>query len=361
MASITSVDLGFLEEKSSWLLHPKFFQSKVGGKPAWLDLKNLPNPQDLLCKKCDNPMIFLCQIYASLEDSDDTFHRTIFLFVCRIGSCCRINCSDNFIVLRCQLPRRNEFYSFNPSEEVENEDFPMSNWPNLCDLCGIKAPSHCSKCKKTYYCTRTHQVLDWQKGHKQICPEIQASQTHKPNNFLVTNAGKSILFKEWALIVDEEDEEDPKDVDVNQEMDKLRKLMQEKKAGTLSNVSEDELDQYTKDVPDDKVFNKFSKRVARHPDQVLRYDRGGQPLWITGKTTEASITDVPKCQYCNGDRQFEFQIMPQLLNFIDVGIELNSIDWGVLAVYTCKSSCSQGPSYKQEFMIKQDLSTEQSL
>lgn len=90
--------------------------------------------------------------------------------------------------------------------------------------------------------------------------------------------------------------------------------MQEKKAGTLSNVSEDELEQYTKDVPEDKVFNKFSKRVARHPDQVLRYDRGGHPLWITGVSGN-SIVNVPNCQYCNGERQFEFQVSSTFKEF----------------------------------------------
>lgn len=55
-------DIGFLEPKDSWLLHPKYFPSKVGGKPSWLDLKDLPNPKDLLCKKCEVPMIFLCQV-----------------------------------------------------------------------------------------------------------------------------------------------------------------------------------------------------------------------------------------------------------------------------------------------------------
>lgn len=35
---------------------------------------------------------------------------------------------------------------------------------------------------------------------------FQASKTHKVNNFIVTNAGKSVLFKEWALVVDEEEE-----------------------------------------------------------------------------------------------------------------------------------------------------------
>ncbi|CAB3221400.1 unnamed protein product [Arctia plantaginis] len=349
------VDIGFLEERDNWLLHPKFFPSKVGGKPAWLDLKNLPHPNELTCKKCSEPLIFLCQIYAPYEERTDAFHRTIFLFVCRNGVCCQTNASDNFLVLRCQLSRQNDYYSHEPCEEIESQAFSMDKWPNLCNVCGTRAPSHCAKCKKTYYCSRKHQVLDWQKGHKAMCSELQTLDSYKPNNFKVTQAGKALLFKEWELIVDEEDEDDPKNVDENEEMEKLRKLMQEKRAGTLSNVSEDELEQYTKAQPEDKVFNKFSKRINRHPDQVLRYDRGGQPLWITSNTGSC-VDDIPNCQYCGGERQFELQMMPQLLNFIDVGIELNSIDWGVLVVYTCKSSCNQGPAYKQEFLTKQDLS-----
>lgn len=89
-------------------------------------------------------------------------------------------------------------------------------------------------------------------------------------------------------------------------MDKLKKMMQEKRAGTLNNISEDELEQYAGNTPEDKVFNKFNKRIARHPDQVLRYDKGGTPLWITGNTD--TIVHIPKCQYCNGERHFEFQV-----------------------------------------------------
>ncbi|XP_013187301.1 programmed cell death protein 2 [Amyelois transitella] len=352
--SENKIDIGILEEKCSWLLHPRFFPSKIGGKPAWLDLQNLPIPFVLSCKKCKDPLVFLCQIYAPYEEDENSFHRTIFIFICRNGPCCQPNSSENFLVLRCQLPRKNPFYSYEPYEENENEVFPMDKWANLCDVCGIKGPSHCAKCKKVYYCSRKHQILDWQKGHKEYCSVVQQNPTScKINNFIVTESGKSILFKEWELIVDEEDEEDKDNVDVNHEMEKLRKLMQEKKAGSLDNVSDTELEQYTRPLPEDKVFNKFSKRVARHPDQVLRYDRDGHPLWITGNSD--SFIDIPKCQYCNGERQFEFQIMPQLLNFIDVGIDLNSIDWGVLAVYTCKRSCNGGPSYKEEYIIKQDL------
>lgn len=352
--STKCIDIGFLEEKSNWLLHPRFFPSKVGGKPAWLDLKKNPNPSQLTCKKCSDPLIFLCQVYAPFEESDSCFHRTIFIFICRNGSCCQLNSSDNFLILRCQLPRKNDYYSYEPYEENEQENFPMDKWPKLCSLCGLKGPSHCSKCKKVFYCSRKHQIIDWQKGHKEACSDLQKTNEFCSDHFTVTEAGKSILFKEWELIVDEEDEEEAENVDPNKEMEKLKKLIQEKKAGTMSNVSDSELEQYAGTIPEDKVFNKFTKRVARHPDQVLRYDRGGMPLWITGNT-ENNISYVPNCQYCDGERQFEFQVMPQLLNYLNVGIEVNSIDWGVLAVYTCKASCDTGPAYKEEYLIKQDL------
>ncbi|VVD04099.1 unnamed protein product [Leptidea sinapis] len=291
-----SVDIGILEEKSTWLLHPRFFPSKVGGKPAWLDLKNLISTSDLLCNKCNEVLVFLCQVYAPFEELEYCFHRSIFIFICKNGSCCQLNSSDNFKVFRCQLSRKNEFYSFEPYEENENENFCMEKWPKLCYVCGIKGPSHCSKCKNVYYCSRKHQVLHWQKGHKTLCDNLKKMDD---SNFKVADAGKDLLFKEWEILVDEEDPEEVKNVDVNQELDKLSKMTQNKKAGTLNDINEAELEEYTRNLPEDKVFNKFSKRIARHPDQVLRYDRGGEPLWITSN----SKSSVPKCQYCQGERQ----------------------------------------------------------
>lgn len=86
----------------------------------------------------------------------------------------------------------------------------------------------------------------------------------------------------------------------------MKKMIEERKIGTLNDVNEKELEQYATKIPEDKIFNKFSKRVSRHPDQVLRYDRDGAPLWITN-TNNISL-QVPNCEYCNGERQFEFQV-----------------------------------------------------
>ena len=67
---------------------------------------------------------------------------------------------------------------------------------------------------------------------------------------------------------------------------------------------------------------------------------------------------IPNCEICGYKRVFEFQIMPQLLSVLKLDTSLNekSVDWGVLAVYTCENSCSNGSKvYKPEFIWKQDV------
>lgn len=85
---------------------------------------------------------------------------------------------------------------------------------------------------------------------------------------------------------------------------------------------------------------------------MLRYDRKGEPLWVSEE--EGSVVDkvnIPPCPHCKGPRVFEFQVMPQLLNYL----EIDNVDWGTLAIYTCEKSCNLGPAYKQEFIWKQDF------
>lgn len=68
MASCTEkcgIDLGFAEECEPWLLTNTYFPSKIGGRPAWLDLENLPKPDEIKCLKCSESLVFLCQVRRS--------------------------------------------------------------------------------------------------------------------------------------------------------------------------------------------------------------------------------------------------------------------------------------------------------
>ena len=79
--------------------------------------------------------------------------------------------------------------------------------------------------------------------------------------------------------------------------------------------------------------------------------------------------EIPNCPHCNGPRKFEFQVMPQLLYYLNVDKDtkitqqaqlaskignindaptppqvfennkLMDIDWGAIDVYTCTNSC----------------------
>lgn len=342
---MSRVDLGFLEKIDPCLLKSHYFPSKVGGKPAWLNLKQLPTTEELQCNVCNQPMSFLCQVYAPKEEKDSCFHRTIFLFICRNVSCCVANENRNLIVLRSQLPRVNDFYSTEPPNEDEKTDFDIGKYVNICELCGCPATKHCSKCKKTSYCSREHQVTDWKLGHKTICGSDTKSKEPGAKN--------EVIFDEWELEIEEEDTEDTKKEETTEEADERRmkeyeKLVADGKAGTLTEVSDADLQSHAA-VDEDKVFAHFRKRIGANPEQVLRYDRGGEPLWVAA---EPKPTEIPPCEFCNGPRQFEFQILPQLL----YQLHENTLDWGTLVVYTCTNSCDDGPDYKKEFIFKQDIS-----
>ena len=42
--------------------------------------------------------------------------------------------------------------------------------------------------------------------------------------------------------------------------------------------------------------------------QVLRYDRGGKPLWVTDYNILQNSSAVPDCEKCGAPRHFEFQV-----------------------------------------------------
>lgn len=84
----------------------------------------------------------------------------------------------------------------------------------------------------------------------------------------------------------------------------------------------------------------------------FRYHRDGQPLFVSSKHQPENI---PKCKECGGSRQFEFQIMPQLLNHLKVTDNIDCLDWGIIAIYTCKNACLPNSKYVEEFIWKQDV------
>jgi len=103
----------------------------------------------------------------------------------------------------------------------------------------------------------------------------------------------------------------------------------------------------------DEHFEKFQRRIQREPKQIIRYNLGGTPLWVSGENIPTE-NNIPECT-CGCKRQYEFQILPQMLNYLGIETTVDSVDWGTLCVYTCKSNCNR-ESYQEEFVWKQDFS-----
>lgn len=348
------IDLGFAEECEPILLRNVYFPSKIGGKPAWLDLEKVPSIDDLKCKKCGAPQSFLCQIYAPIEEKTECFHRTIYIFICREQSCLVPNSAENFSAFRSQLPRQNQFYSPIPPNEDE-ELSAIEPLCRICSVCGCRGGLVCSRCKGINYCSAKHQRAHWPQ-HKAPC---RAGGPIPTDNINIT----SVSFPEFEVVIEADtsllEQSDHGDDEATEQsrLDEFQKLVDQGKAGTMADVPESELSKFAKeDENTDIAFRNFKEEVSKNPAQVLRYDIGGEPLWIADKAKTIGDIQVPPCSNCSAPRHFEFQIMPQMLNYLKDDV----IDWGVLAVYTCKNSCQPSSEYIREFIIKQDIISEQN-
>lgn len=100
----------------------------------------------------------------------------------------------NLIAFRSQLPRKNDFYDFEPP--VETEDTKEVPSPvNLCQVCGCKGPLFCGKCKKVSYCGQLHQKIDWKSSHKENCGKDEVEK----------GGNSEFTFPEYEIVLEQEE------------------------------------------------------------------------------------------------------------------------------------------------------------
>ncbi|KFQ62059.1 Programmed cell death protein 2, partial [Pelecanus crispus] len=176
------------------------------------------------------------------------------------------------------------------------------------------------------------------------------------------------LFPEYEILIAPEEPESPADssidpddeqgaVDTSEDLEEQKELGATGSAGeAFQALDEETLEAMAKhETEEDKIFQMFQEQIAAEPEQIIRYCRGGEgPIWVSGDNIPEE-KDIPNC-LCGAKRIFEFQIMPQLLNHLQVDSLGESIDWGTLVVYTCADNCGEGNKYLEEVIWKQDFS-----
>eukprot|EP00698_Gefionella_okellyi_P025003 TRINITY_DN900_c0_g1_i2.p1 TRINITY_DN900_c0_g1~~TRINITY_DN900_c0_g1_i2.p1 ORF type:complete len:340 (+),score=60.14 TRINITY_DN900_c0_g1_i2:47-1021(+) len=305
---VTSVQIGVsVPPAHRRVFERQYFPCKAGGPPAWLDDVHIPSPT---CLHCSQSLTFLLQIYAPGK-VDGAFHRTLFAFLCTNPACYHKEEPKTcgcIRVFRGQLPRKNDYLSFDPPPEI-NPDTPETK--AALDAMPAVAPG---------LFTESELLIEGE-------PELTAEMRKKAHS---------------------------------KEMELLRAYEKEAR-GDAEDDAHDGMDETVFRADDDPAFAAFMDRVARVPDQVLRYERNGAPLWISSMH-EPATDDIKPCS-CGAPRTFECQIMPQLLHVLHVDTQLGaqSIDWGTVAVYTCSADCDTNVqdncAYREELTWKQTISS----
>lgn len=88
----------------------------------------------------------------------------------------------------------------------------------------------------------------------------------------------------------------------------------------------------------DAVFSRFMKKISLFPQQILRYRRGGRPLFISEPPCNVAQT-VSACGACGASRTFELQLMPALVSLLHARDGGSQVEFGTVLVYTCTNSC----------------------
>lgn len=394
---------------------PDRFASKAGGEPVWLYRYPCTGARTPRCSGCGEAEKYLCQIYAPVEEGsiehDGAFHRVLYVTICTSSGCTFRRDGVGATVLRGQLKRDNQFYAYTVREKGEEDVAPVQH---ACILCGFWGELFCGGCHSVRYCSKRCQREDWSLGHRDACKnrntisENEGNDQHVEKSKLIEIARKQWLFAELEILTDrhctppqsDSEDGDTDDDRDDQESTKIEAKQEHKNGETQSRISKtciqdvervgktvtprgtmqdagaDELPEelfqgVAKRAPRDPVQRRFHRVIAYEPDQVVRYERNGQPLWANPRQ-QCDGNTVSRCEKCGSRRIFEMQIMPQIVyklelerreqdtrlatpghsdeqrgNNIGGGNRMTEVakrlktdmDWATIVVWTCEKSC----------------------
>jgi pre-rRNA-processing protein TSR4 len=357
---------------------------KIGGLPSWLNPRDIP---DVLCcrgpcsssssnnnnsndvEKGGTPLTFIAQLYCPADDVSNNpaaFHRSLYVFVCT--KCCsdssrlfeqkqvkERDVSECVRVLRCQLPKQNDFYPLigdvksNDGWEKHTSDYWSAAIKDdnlkLCVVCGQKSKGKCPKQGK-WFCGPHHQK-EYMRASNQFKKTYQKEVM--PQKYLPS------VYYESELVVEDEPEQlstaDRKlndsdtinskslfpskvltDADANLEQSDLNELtgstsLAEASTGvtdpmTLAFYARMNIGGEENDVRDQCLrYSRWPSTTTNDENSVKKQSKDDDddeeegPLWLSSDN-RPDLSFPPPCQHCGAVRSFEFQILPQMIHYL---------------------------------------------
>ncbi|XP_070828588.1 programmed cell death protein 2-like isoform X2 [Chaetodon trifascialis] len=309
--------------------HSSFLTNKVGGQPDWLPVISRQSP---LCGHCRAPLAHVVQVYCPLQSSP--YHRNLHLFACAGAKCS--GGSGCWRVLRSQCLEAEVAAAQTARRPAPAQEAPLAatDWCDTADDWGVEDSD------------------DGWGGAKEVQEEAAAPEAEAASETDVRSRLQGLRLGESPadvpvlrpLFISVEDESD-----LGGEEDDLlhaQQLLHEYErregvtVGELEGGSGEEKYEKMSARHGDAIFSRFMKKISPCPQQILRYCRGGDPLFISEPPSDMARV-VSACGSCGGSRTFELQLMPALVSVLqrwdgdaDAGLE-----FGTVLVYTCRNSC----------------------
>lgn len=295
---------------------------QVGGCPSFLDPVHVPDA--LECPQCQHAnMNFICQLYAPVDEYEErAFHRSLYVFAC---SQCQDDSTRSVRVLRCQLPQQNPYFPADSScvNITNNWDrhLPATHNVPLCQVCGMRGKYKCPL-QQLYFCGKQHQkeykkhVFDKIKNGSEpseFLPSVYPIAELAVDAEVPATANDDDDDQQRETMFQSSKEGDDDDSDAELEQDDLNRMTGKK--GTAN-----EQDQYT------QTFMQRIKRQPDQSLRYARWRVGhaaadgddssedDKVLWIR---KDYLPSQIPDCPYCGAPRRFEFQLMPQMLDHLN--------------------------------------------
>ncbi|PHT32108.1 hypothetical protein CQW23_28445 [Capsicum baccatum] len=333
------------------------YTTKIGGLPDW----PIPLPStsvDLIkCSACKSDSSLLAQVYAPISNTTlNIEERVIYVFGCLMPECgsttvswraIRIQKSVNSEGLKSQSDKdvsspassvtdskkewKKDMWSFDSLEE-DDDDIDLAELGRALS----KSASLASQSKK-----QNHGRKLTAKTSSPVCTARVIDKKLPVIPCFYIYAEEEKVSKKDAFVCTKNISSSIKD--------------HENDPATQEETWEVEDYEYDRTLNADRVYLKFKKRVDAYPEQCFRYSYGGTPLLASG-----DAGDPGTCRLCGAARQYEMQLMPPLLYFLQEAVSekerhaLDNWNWMTLIVYTCSLNCSKDNSSDDGWIVAEE-------
>ncbi|KTW27287.1 hypothetical protein T552_02270 [Pneumocystis carinii B80] len=338
--------------------------TRLGGLPIGLDRLTKPPLRFSKCKNCNQIMPLILQSYAHIDHID--YDRVIYVW-----ACCHRRCQykeGSVRVIRGILYQKTENTNAKHSLDDKFHCNSLKSLGNTLFNAPIPVSSNTSNPFRMNSTTKTEQDLPALSNLSESS-DVKISQI---NSFSCQNVSQSKIDKSRI-------EEWPPDNEILQYHIKILRIVEEneqnleestKKLGIEDFkekfIKDNEKDEWSGEVYEkstlEKGFRMFIKKIRANPQQCVRYNRKGQPLYYSlkdflAKKIKFSGSENPlgRCQLCNSQNVFELQIMPNTINILEENVSIGDMLWGTIIIGTCSNDCipdlnDKGIGYTEEWV-----------